>query len=433
MSFSTSSATASSSSNTTNSILDITDLISKSGIDVNELATLCVCPVLDFYRSQLNMNESYQPEKALANAESVPSQEISLMQYPAAAGYAKTATIAPMNTTDINATDNPSRSDDLPAADDWFGGGDDDGGDDGYQDIGMEDNVAAVDMEVENPPPSEAIISDARGKDMQASEYQDIGESSEVFVKENEWAGAKHWKYGHRRVAEPVKPILLSKDTDLVTEEVTTKAKKVSSKRKKDSTAVPNHIVFTMEFVDEALFDTVAETSKKGDGNSLRESQREKAAKINESALLLPVDAMYQPKDLCRLFLFPKLIVPPPANTLPSGHPLLSSSSSGYIPAYADLISSDGKDKVFGVDIASNNRGATFGAVQSSNNYDNDDMYMAPCDDYDDDGGDDDVGGGGGAYDRPEVDTLVDEMEGLAINQTNLLQASRVVEKVNIG
>jgi hypothetical protein len=57
-------------------------------------------------------------------------------------------------------------------------------------------------------------------------------------------------------------------------------------------------------------------------------------------------------------------------------------------------------------------------------------MYSAQCDDYDDDGGDD---GGGGVYDRPDVDILAEEMGGLAINQSNLLQASRVVEKVNIG
>ena len=430
MSFSTTSATTSAPSNgCSNSILDITDLVSKSGIDIDELSTLCVCPVLDFYRSQLNMNESFQPEQALANAESVQSQDISLVQRERVLPTS-TSTFTQSDAANTNGSDNLPQSDYPAAADDWFGGGDDDGGDDGgFQDNYMDHDT---DMKAADPPNNEVVNSDSQEKVMPVIEYTDLGESNkEVFVKENEWAGAKHWKYGHRRVPEPVKPILLSTDSDSVMEEVTTKAKKSTSKRKKDSTAVPNHIVFTMEVVDEELFETVAETTKKGDGNSLRESQREKAAKINETALLLPVDAMYQPKDLCRLFLFPKLIVPPPANTLPAGHPLLSSSSSGYFPAYADLVSSDGKDKVFGMEVAGSNRGNTFAATfaaQSSNNYD--EMYSGPCDDYDDDGGDD---GGGGVYDRPDVDILAEEMGGLAINQSNLLQASRVVEKVNIG
>ena len=385
------------------------------------------------------MNESFQPEQALANAESVQSQDISLVlrEKPLTQVHVNTLTMAQSDTADANCVDTLPKSDDPPAADDWYGGGDDDGGDDGFQDNYMDHDTTttAVDAKAAGPSITEVVASDSQEKAMQVVEYSDLGESSkEVFVKENEWAGAKHWKYGHRRVPEPVKPILLNTDSDSVTEEVTTKAKKASSKRKKDSTAIPNHIVFTMEFVDEALFETVAETSKKGDANSLRESLREKTAKINETALLLPVDAMYQPKDLCRLFLFPKLIVPPPANTLPPGHPLLSSSSNGYIPAYADLVSSDGKDKIFGMDVAGSNRGHTFAATfaaQSSNYNNDDDVYSGQCDDYDDDGGDD--GGGGGAYDRPDLDSLAEEMGGLAINQSNLLQASRVVEKVNIG
>ena len=456
LSFSTTAATQSEvvASSPSLPVIDITDLINKSGIDADELATLGLCPAFDFYRSQLGLGDM-EAVDLLSAAESVPLQAISYswtssqtsssssrmaMKMGMGVDNSSGDIIANHHLSDIPPTSTASpmkegidNNEPSVSGNDWIG--DDGGEDDG--DYGHQEQDNCMDYgapDESNGPPIPAGQSSAEtvrqslvGADMplSGSDAQMIGTA---FTKDNEWAGAKHWKYGHRKAADPVaKPVVLSLEEDAAATSTTTKAKHKSTKRKKDSATTTNTIVFTMEYVDEALFEMALDTAKGGDANSLREANREKAAKINESALLLPADAMLHPKDLCRLFLTPQLLVPPPPQVMAEAQLLLN--NVGFVPAYADLVAEDGKDKIFGRAVMGSNVFATnFSSLAAGNNGfgDRDDDMFGGGDEYDD--GDDFAGN-----DADNVDSLAEDLGGLAINQSNLLQANRVVEKVKIG
>jgi hypothetical protein len=219
-----------------------------------------------------------------------------------------------------------------------------------------------------------------------------------------------------------------SNPADALATVTTAKSKQARSKRKKESTSTSNRLVFTLNVVDEDVFETVADVVSRSST-----AQRERVAKTNETALLLPADAMLQVKDLCRLFLAPNLLVSPPAHVLKdTGLVLAGGSALQLLPGHADLISSEEKERVWGQTMI----GSSFAANMATSTVPGyaDELYGSGSHDYDDDDG--------GADDYPpvqfdgveaSVEELAQGLDGLAINPVTLLQANRVVEKMNIG
>lgn len=112
----------------------------------------------------------------------------------------------------------------------------------------------------------------------------------------NDWAGARHWKFALRPRARPVAAVAEA------TVVPPPKAKKAKKERKP--------LVFTAEPVDESMFD---EKPRAG-GHSLSETALKKNAELSkQGTLLLPPDAQLETRDLCRLFLRPRMIVVPEA------------------------------------------------------------------------------------------------------------------------
>lgn len=166
---------------------------------------------------------------------------------------------------------------------------------------------------------------------------------------------------------------------------------------------------FNSKWLNDSLF-TPPVSSRGVAGLQLTASAKEKNLNLSNS-LLLPVDSKIQSRDLCRLYLCPRMLVPPPNFV----NVILSSSQKKV----NDVILSSSHDKV---DLIWGETQTLDGkrVVNQPPQYNNDDDYGH--DDMIYEGDDDD-------YEVP----ITQAMGGLNINSSNLLQASRTVEKVDIG
>jgi hypothetical protein len=112
--------------------------------------------------------------------------------------------------------------------------------------------------------------------------------------KGNDWAGAAHWKFGLRNRAP--------KSAEAIPAEIPFKAKKT----KKDRVVLE----FSSEPVPEIAFGETK--ASRSDSTLLTAASLKKSAELGRiKALNLPPDAHLEPKDLCRLFLRPRMLVMP--------------------------------------------------------------------------------------------------------------------------
>jgi len=416
--------------------MDITDLVNRSGLALDELEQLGICPVLDFYRTQIGFcgTHSESHSNALQAAMTVESVKPTFVTI-----YSSVPTHCPSSSSlsslpsfssapfvpamDVVTAPSTQGSENLPDGDtnDWNGDVNNDNYDDGDDggDYCMGDAAEDPQPAVAETQQDEVAVAAGpfpHGTEMVVTANQDYAfHSLDTFTKENEWAGARHWKYAHRKLSENTKAA-----DPAAAVVASSRAKSASSKRKKASASpvLSHQIIFSLDVVDDDQFEIIAERS--------RASKTDKAAaNALEAALMLPADAMLQPKDLCRLFLSPCILVPPPASVIQDSQQLLSgSSSSSFLPSFAE--SHGGKDLVWGRTISSACSNNTFGSSGNA-----DEAQLGSYDDYDDDDG---YGyEGEGPPEEANVAELIEDLDGLAINQNGLLKATRVVEKVKIG
>jgi hypothetical protein len=231
--------------------------------------------------------------------------------------------------------------------------------------------------------------------------------NSDIVSKNNSWAGAKHWKFGSKILIKPSKKNIV---------EITQKENGIDNEIEVENTfkvTKSKNVKVTLDFNSAMLHDSLFDPPVNSRGVAalqLTTSAKEKNFNLSNS-LLLPPDSKIQTRDLCRLYLCPRMLVPPP-NLVTD---ILSSSQKKV----NDVMLSSSHDKV---DLIWGESKTLDGkrVVNQPPQYNNDDDYghddmIYECDDDD--------------YDVP----ITQAMEGLNINSMNLLKASRIVEKVNIG
>jgi hypothetical protein len=272
----------------------------------------------------------------------------------------------------------------------------------------------------------------------------------DALVSNNTWAGARHWKYATRRkeasnnLAAAAKiadaAIAASQATADPTDEVDEEEGELSAAGKKRKAAPKKTsrakqevlpIAFTLDLVSEADFELPAKNKR--DTSLQTVAALEKASSAVEiNALLLPFDSKLQLKDLCRLFLAPKVIVPPAQfhSIVQASLVRAASSSSRALRRDPD----EEQDSIWG------QRGGTVGQTMSVPGTNQQQQVVASspveeggdnADDFFDDNGDD----GGWDDDYDQVESGANNgvpLTGLEINQSKLLQAGRVVEKIQI-
>ena len=257
------------------------------------------------------------------------------------------------------------------------------------------------------------------------------------------WAGARHWKRGLRSaIAKTVEATLPEKGKDTVEdvdEEVAeiVKNKRSNSKEKNSKPAL--RIDFSQGFVDVSSF-LPPRGKRGGDPTCQTAGAIDKAMfQARDGSLLLPHDAKFTAKDLCRLFLRPRLIVPP-EDLKDLLQPALTRFTADSLQKM-DNFQSDGvsnslygeKDFVWGsfaADVLSfkNNGQQPLFNVHAAENNEFVDCGNEDNDLYEGFGDDDDA-----CLPTDNIENVTAQLEGLTINNNNLIKANRVVEKVNIG
>ena len=261
--------------------------------------------------------------------------------------------------------------------------------------------------------------------DIQVAIGNDYNFLNFASANSNSWAGSRHWKFAPKRQVTENPLVTASKKVDEGMEvEALAQPQAVKSKSSEKKNC------FLLSFSSGAsTTDAFKVDEKKANSNLLTTAALEKASQLAlEGAHTLPVDAKLGPKDLCRLFLSPTMIIPPPSlRSIMSVAPNSSGSK-----AMASLLAGR-KDTMWGelqpeVREKLNNFSAS--VPQTRQEYldaDEDDVDGY----YDDDACGDDT-------EEFRLVNAVDQnsepaAEGLQIRVNGMLQASRKVDKVDIG
>jgi hypothetical protein len=427
--------------------VDITDLVTKSGVDLSYLAELQVCPALDEYREQLQINlpttfpNQYENillnglftyyDNDVAPTDLVPSTN--------------NLFIAPVNKSEPN-TNVGDDNDFVDDNNDWTG--------DDNNDVSVDNNNNMVEGEygeimetMESLPnnfndeianfniaqtESSDTLSDIQ-KGMDGLKISAVSQDYAFFdinslSKDNSWAGARHWKYASARQQDsnPIAVVVTKLnsrnkhvvgDNESISEGVERgELVEIDCKKKKKSTKsdLTNKIEFSPTMFDETEFGLPS--CKKIDSTIISSAMLEKGSSEAEvNSLLLPQDAKIEVKDLCRLFLAPKIIVPSSVNMKDI---IVASTNNGshLSVTYKKMFSNEGCDRLWG----KLDKPRTNNSINESFNDDENNFYGENEGDFGDDG---------------EAEVYEEEIiveEGLGINQDNLLQAKRTVEKINI-
>jgi condensin complex subunit 2 len=447
------SATAS----TESAMVDVTDLVFKCGFAASDLTSMTLCPIFSDYRQTIGVPEDVT---GALDASTFASASVwTSASFPSSSSHSsggKSSSLVGAGSSPVEEFC-PAAGDDEGMGmggggdfDDYAGAAYDDGNDnDDADDCDEEGNYIAstrrASMAVGGPAAATSAASAAvigaddddtaplqthkiRWEDdgngpPSASEWVGIGvagapvsQASEyaffdldALMKNNTWAGARHWRYASRRREATTKPAAEAEEGAEDGKEAPA-AKATKGRAKKAAFA----LVFDGTAVPESSF--AVSTKSRGDATLMTNAAVEKElAKAEEGELFLPSDAHIETKDLCRLFLCPKVLVPPSM----LAHMLTPKPNAAPT---GDLIWGQIKAAP-----------APLGPVGCGyNDYDDAD------DDFDDEGGFPAGGAEDYDYNAPSSsgssETASEEvLEGLALNSNKLLQAARVVEKVDIG
>jgi condensin complex subunit 2 len=266
-----------------------------------------------------------------------------------------------------------------------------------------------------------------------------------VMSKNNAWAGARHWKYATRSLNKTTTVSAVAaaenKENTPSPEESSDAGQTTSADTKAvESVAFSKQskpkfkLEFTSSRLDESVF---APPKGRSDTTVMTNAAVEKSlAARDDGTLLLPMDVKIQTKDLARLYLCPQILFPPPLMTkmllaMPKNMqstwrqsrfmaiPSSSTMQGDMIWNESELQTKQGPQGILTVSNA-----AVFSETNMVNDdydggddeeyYHNDDMDMAPSS-------------------ESVVAVPVKELKGLDIDTDKLLQATRKVEKVDIG
>jgi len=165
--------------------------------------------------------------------------------------------------------------------------------------------------------------------------------------RSNEWAGAKHWKRGAGRATRASARVTSAEDAaaagdaaeaagehDDADGAVTStggKAKK-ATRPKKAGVEIDFSALSKDSFPAESLFKPAVVRGSASTALLTQAAIKKQDEAAANGEYFLPVDSKLEPKDMCRLFLVPRMIVPPPALThLLKTAASSSSSSSGDV------------------------------------------------------------------------------------------------------
>jgi hypothetical protein len=410
--------------------IDITDIIHKSGINLMELQHMEICPELDTYRDILGLNKDAHDNllhhvlnELHITSTTVSHRSLSFNEFGGIRDGGKSSTddvIQPPALSGDDYDDGPN--------DDYGGYNDDpvDYGADSTNNIGNDSNA----QEAKKTFDWDVVFDDGKnesndpkkgGRDFEDKQYwQDnaiIADNDYNFFDVNEmnnqtnaWAGAQHWKFGTRASARLKQKQCNSSDENVAS---------MLSPPKKKKRAAPKP-KFLFDFSTEFMRNNKI-TIQYPTGRSDSTTMTAKSRSVKGTKFILPPDAKLNPKDLCRLFLSPKIIVSSTA---------LKKIVGGKITKkilHANPL--EGKfgdnDQIWG------EKPETLGHMDISDKDDNHyDGEVYNDDDYDDYGPVD-----GDAYGRSQsnFDMITNALEGLHLNQEDFLQVKRKVEKIQIG
>lgn len=474
------------------STFDMADLVQRSGITAQSLTDLAVCPALDMYRDQMGLPAASDLLASLSSVLTVTSTATHASPTSAAGDDSELP-----SASSTQARREPGGCEDSNNDNDFFDGGfGDDGGDD-YDPDEHQGRVSLAPFPTSGsavaspagsttsegrklrwadmaspgrkslggkPPTAEAVrTNSALAADMEVlvqgldnivisnagpSEYSYF-DTNAIFSSSNAWAGARHWKYATRKrtakdAPETTEDITAEAEGSCGEEVETTGKKKAAAKKTTKKTITKKDkketIDFSDELVDASQFDLPSAKAK-------TDTTQQTAAAISKldaaaSTLFLPPDAKVQVKDLCRLYLAPLVMIPANnqqrASLAHSAAAAKQRSGSSKIDKF--LGGQTGSERVWGLSAPSTVQTAVRGPGGAAAG-----PTAAAYADYDHDyGGDDgfgDYGGDDDGYDgnqenyQPSVSAsnLPAEQAGLGINQSQLLQADRKVEKIEIG
>ena len=416
------------------SVVDISTLILKSGFTYNDLAKMTICPALDEYRKTLEIEDD---STGSVTTEFI-TEQLSLVPTAEPVVNSSSSPILDYNNEVMDYGD-----DDNGCGFEYY----DDNDDDDAQVVAAQETRKSftpnrrlsgapkldwdeipqtrVPFGGSQPETEQELIVEAGITGITANNEYNFFDMN-MISKSNAWAGARHWKFATRistRLAKQDE----TKTTDNAAEEEghdDGKEKSTKSQNRTTNKKEKSKIDFFDEWVGEDSF--VAPSGKSDTTVMTSAAILKNEAASDEGALFLPPDAKLEIRDLCRLFLCNRILVPPSKME----NILASKSKNLRQQRFQGIISSSTvgqADIVWGAK-ANQNTNAGF-------------MRPVVAQSYDDYGGDDDdndYGEYGNVYDdnqcEPEIPVTQEEEEnGLAINTNNLVQAVRKVEKVNIG
>eukprot|EP01036_Dinobryon_divergens_P042780 gene42780-56864_t len=272
----------------------------------------------------------------------------------------------------------------------------------------------------------------------------------EAMQKPNAWVGARHWQY-NMRARQPANGALTTGDGN-------EGEAAVGPKKRGKKVGKRNDVVdFTDELVDQSIFVLARKPGGRSDPTVMTQAAMDKAMEASNE-LLLPLDAKVEVQDLCRLFLRPTMRVPPPGLRHLIAKPQTQTATFRPRCSKSPFVSRFGcsEDIVWG-ECQSNRKGSAkvmTKSVEGIRSFNLDDEGDGDGDggDYCDDGGDDNDCDGnyyenndnGNGWDNDDnrnnnnvgqgSGEVEAERKGLEYRVTGgLLQASRVVEKLQIG
>lgn len=459
---------------------EVAALLGRAAIDAAELQSLEVCPPLNIYRENLGiLNENADSLREILSAidsidgDAQPYND----QFP---------------TFETKSDYGPAADDDACAAGHFEYDGCGDANDDDYCDDGdcfgivspiapsAGESVAdVVPTKLRWGRPSDSdkdVVSEAAlAADVQMltaglenlnvagreEEYSFFDTNSLFASNSNAWAGAKHWKFATKRraVTPATASAAAATSIDAADEDnaalagcdqlQSTRGKQQAKGKKKQAPA--QYIDFSkVDQLDEDVFDIPSESQGRGksvsDATLLSESVQAKAESFAAS-LFLPPDAKLEVKDLCRLFLSPTVMIPSSAQQRIA----LTKSASLAQTESIDGAAAEGRqrlarllgggemamEKVWGVQptyLYPTKALLAAGHLTAVGSNGNNERSNDEC--YDDQFGDDAYDAGEASFDMDYDGAVCDhpaaETHGLAINQDQLLQASRTVGKIEI-
>lgn len=221
----------------------------------------------------------------------------------------------------------------------------------------------------------------------------------------NDWAGARHWKLALRARPKPIEEASVA----------------VAASRKKKQPKEKKALAFTADPIDEALF--AVPVGRTNPTVMTVAAVKISTAKGEQRAYDLPKDARAEPKDLCRLFLRPRMIA------MPAMLASMLQPRRGESAARGECLGEE--DLLWGEQRAPGRRGGEGGFALSASDMEEEEARSANYV-YEDD--DDNYPGLGGASGDENASPFADSPPtGLEIRLDGMVKAARKVEKIDIG